>query len=312
MHDADQRVDLREVPAVGAELLPDVGDRVEADDVDAAVAHEEHVGGHVVEDHRVLEVKIPLVRVELGHDDLAGLLAPGEVARSRRREHLRHRLLVLVRDGPVVKEEIPVLVLLLSRSRPLCPFVILTRVVHDEVEADADALLMALSGKSGKVLDGSEGGIHLAEIGDRVAAVALPLGDLHERHHVQVVDAALLDVIELLFNALEVPREAVDVHLHAEHVIGLVPVGILGALCIPLLESRRARRVVLVEHLAEIVKCLHIIVVKLCVKPFHLVVGSLKSFGKLRLPVLVDHTYLLGIFHKKSRFLWCFCYTSTI
>ena len=46
-----QGVDLREVPAVGAQLLPDVWNGVQADDVDAPVGQEEQVFRHVVE-HR--------------------------------------------------------------------------------------------------------------------------------------------------------------------------------------------------------------------------------------------------------------------
>ena len=109
------------------------------DDIDALIAEVQHVFGHVVEYDGVAVIQIPLVGVERSHNDFAGLLIEREVARSCCREDFRKILLELHGDFPVVEEEIPVLKFLLTAPCTLCPFVILARVVHDEIEADADS-----------------------------------------------------------------------------------------------------------------------------------------------------------------------------
>ena len=143
-HEADERVDLRQVPAGRAEGLPDIGHCVKTDDVHAVIAQVEHVRGHVVEHDGVRVIEVPLIRVKCRHHDLSGLFAPGEIAGRGGGEHLRDGALELVRDLPVVEEEIAVLVLQLALSRSYRPLVVLARVVHDEVEADADSSLVAL------------------------------------------------------------------------------------------------------------------------------------------------------------------------
>ena len=55
-HDADYGVHLREVTAVRAERLPNVRNRIEADDIRALIAEEEKIFRHIVEDGRICVV----------------------------------------------------------------------------------------------------------------------------------------------------------------------------------------------------------------------------------------------------------------
>ena len=225
-HHAHHGVHLREVAAVGAQLLPDIGHRIEADDVHALVAEVEHVLRHVVEDDGVCVVEVPLIGVEGGHDHLARLLAPAEVAGRGGGEDLGHGALKLVGDVPVVVEKVAVLVRLVPSAGALCPLVVLAGVVHDKVKADGDAALVAVGRELRQILHRAEGGLHLAKVGHRIAAVAAAHGAFQQGHQVQVVDAGLLNVVELFPHALERAGKAVHIHEHADQIVPPVPVGI--------------------------------------------------------------------------------------
>src|SRR5699024_3303843 len=59
-------VDLGQVAAAGAQLLPDVGHRVQPHHVHPLVDKVEQVARHLVEDHRVCVIQVPLVGVKGG------------------------------------------------------------------------------------------------------------------------------------------------------------------------------------------------------------------------------------------------------
>ena len=272
-HHAHDRVDLGEVAAVGAELLPDVGHGVDADDVHALVGQVEEVVHHLVEDARVAIVEVPLVGVELRHHGLAQLRQVGEVAGRRGGEDLRHVAGVLVDHRLVALEEVPAHVLALAGTRPPRPLVLLRGVVHDEVHAEADAALVALPREVGEVLHRPELGLDATEVPDGVAAVrAAPVrGGVEERHEVEVVHAHALEVVQAVLHAPDVPGEVVDVHLHAEHVAAAIPLSGGLSLGVEGAQPLGARVVVgphLVEQLGEHVA----VVIELHVEPAELVV----------------------------------------
>ena len=211
-HHAHQGVHLQQVAAGGAQGFPNVGHRVQADDVDTVVAQVQHVVRHVVEHGGVGVVQIPLVGIEGGHDHFFCFLAPGKVARRGGGEDLGHGLLIPVGNIPGVIEEIAVLALDVARPGFLRPFVILAGVVHHEVQAHGDAPLMALFGKAVQILHRTQLGLHLPEIAHGVAAVAAALGAFQQRHQMEVIHAAVGDIIQLFLHALEGSREGVYIH----------------------------------------------------------------------------------------------------
>ena len=292
-HDAHQRVHLREVPALRAELLPNIRNRVEADDINSVVAEVQHIARHVVEHDRVAVIEIPLVGVEGGHDDFAQLREFGKVSRRGRWEDLRNRLLELTRDVPVVEEEVTILVLRLAGPCSDRPFMVLARMVHHEVKADADAVVVALIGKGRKVLHRAKLRLHRAEIGNRITAVAPVLGALQKGHEMQVVDARLLQVVQVAAHAFQRPCKAAGIHQHAKEVVALVPVRIRKASLVPGLQLCRTAVIELVEHVAKIIKCQFVAVVELPVEPLHLIVNFFKAGPKDRIPRLIDHSHLL-------------------
>ena len=298
VHQANQRVYLGKVAARRADLFPDVRRRIQTDDIYAVVAEVEHIRGHIVEYDGICIVEVPLIGPEGGHNDLACLFAPGEVAGCGLREYLGDGLLELVRNGPVIIEEIAVLIFLLARLRALCPLVVFAGVVHDEVQAYAHAACVAVVSQRGQIFHGAQLRLYFSEIRNRVAAVASILGALQKGHQVQIVDAAFLDVIQMALHALEVSCEAVGVHEHTEHIIALVPVGRRLARLVPLLEKRASLLVILIHHLTEVVKSLLIIVIEFAVQPLHLIVVPGQPLFKCLVPLFVfKHTFPpVGVF----------------
>ena len=82
-------MNLREVAAVSAERLPDVGHSVKPDDVYSLIAEIEHVFRHVVEDYGISVVQVPLIGIERSHYYLAGLLVEREISGGSCRENFR-------------------------------------------------------------------------------------------------------------------------------------------------------------------------------------------------------------------------------
>ena len=212
MHQADQGMDLRKVPAVGAELLPDIGHCIEAHDIHAVIAEIQHVCGHVIEDRRVCIIEIPLVRIESRHDDFLRFFIPGEVSRRCCREDFRNRLFVFVRNGPVIIEEVPALIFRISLSCFYRPFMIFAGVIHDEVQTERNAPLMAFLRQRGKILHRAELRIHLSEIRHRVAAVASSFRAFQQRHQMKIVHAAFFNVVKMTADAFDGLRKRIDIH----------------------------------------------------------------------------------------------------
>ena len=181
---------------------------------------------------------------------------------------------------------------------------ILRRVVHDEVHAEADALLVALLGEVREIVHGAELGHDRTEVGHRVPAVGAALVGrrVEERHEVQVVDVAALDVGQLLLDALDGAGKVVDVHLHAEHVLATIPRAGGNALVVEgaeLVVARIVERLHLLGELGEHVA----VVVELHVEPAQLVVMVRETLGKHGVGLGLGGSCLLGIRHLGRRLL---------
>ena len=135
-HHPHQRMNLGKVPTAGSEFFPDIRDGIQANDIYALVAKEQHVLRHIVEHDWIRIVQIPLIRIKGRHHNLACFLTPAEVARCCCRKHLRHGFLILIGLCPVVIEKVACLTLCVSGACTPCPLVIFTCMVHDEVQAD--------------------------------------------------------------------------------------------------------------------------------------------------------------------------------
>ena len=186
-----QRVDLGQITTIRSQLLPDIGNGIETNDVNALICQKQQVLRHVVEDHGIAVVEVPLIGMEEGHDDLAAVRKPGEIPRRGSGKHLWHGLLVLIWDIPVVKEEVPA-----ARHEIPCPGrpgpgMIAAGVIHDKIQTEADIPPSALIGQSGQILHCPQLRLYGSEIGHRIASVALIPDRFQKRHQMQIIGAAL-------------------------------------------------------------------------------------------------------------------------
>ena len=113
-------------------------------------------------------------------------------------------------------------------------------VVEDQVHDQADALAAQGGREVAQVVGGAEVGADRAVVLDGVAAVVVALARLEQRHQVQVGDAEVLEVVEVLGDALEVAGEPVGVAGVAEHPRLLQPVGGEQPLLVELVQVGRA------------------------------------------------------------------------
>ena len=164
IHHAHQNVDLRKIAAVGAKRLPDVRNSIQSHNIHAPVSQIQKVVGHVIEDHRVGIVEIPLEWIERGHHDLAAVVKICIIARSCFREYFRQILFVLVRNVPGIIEEVPVHRALVAFSRCFCPLMFLAGMVHDKIQAHHDTSAVAVACQFLKVIHCAQIRSHLAEI----------------------------------------------------------------------------------------------------------------------------------------------------
>ena len=236
-HQPHHSVHHGQVAATGAQLLPDVGHSIQPNDVNAPVGQVQQILSHVVHDHGVCIVQVPLIGVEGGHHHLLAILQPGEVAGGCGGEHLGHRLLIPVGNVPVVVEEVALPVARLPCPGLFGPLVVLAGVVHHKVQAQAGALGSAGISQSLQVLHGAQLGLHRAEVRHGIAAVAAPFGAQQQRHQVQVVHSTLVEVAQLLLHPLEGTAESVGVQHHAYKVLGLKPLWVLLPLGILLVQG---------------------------------------------------------------------------
>ena len=133
------------VLAVGAKLLPDKRNRVEPENLHAAVGNEQHLLGHSAEDRRVGVVQIPLKAVEGRPDPLVDVLTPGKAPTAHRGEDFTQRALVGIGHCPVREEEVETFVFIVASLGTARPLMLVRSVVEYEVEHQADAMLLELA-----------------------------------------------------------------------------------------------------------------------------------------------------------------------
>ena len=152
-----------------------------------SVCHIEHVADHVVEHHRICIVQIPLVWVKCSHDHLIAVIYPCEVTRRRSWEYLRHSLLIYVRNEPIIIEEISGSCNRISISRCPCPLMILTCMVHYEIQTAAYTLSVTLCSEVLQILHGSKLRLYLSEIRNSISAVISALRAFQQRHKMKII-----------------------------------------------------------------------------------------------------------------------------
>ena len=162
-------VRTREVLAVGALLLEQVGHGVEPEAVDAEIEPEAQDVEHRLLDLFVLEVEVGLVAEEAVPEELPAHGVVGPVGRLGVDEDDAGVGVALVVVAPHVVVAVGALGIV---ARLLEPRVRVGGVVEDEVGDDADVALVGFLEEIDEVVDRAELRQHRTEVADVVAAVA--------------------------------------------------------------------------------------------------------------------------------------------
>ena len=186
----DDGVRLGQVLVVGAVAFAKVGDRVEAETVNAGIEpalHHLHQRAHHA---RIVEIEVRLVREEAVPVELAGFGVPGPVRFLGVGEDDPRALVFLVCIAP----HIPVAGrgVRIRAAGALEPVVLVGSMVDDEFGDDPQSALFGFLDEAAEILHRPEIGIDVAIVGDIVAVVA-PGGGV-ERQQPQRGDAEILQV----------------------------------------------------------------------------------------------------------------------
>ena len=231
----DDVVGLLEVLAIRAVALDQVGDRVEAQPVDAHVEPVAHGRDDRFQHLRVVEVQVGLVAVETVPEILLGDRVPGPVRGLGVEEDDARVLVRLVGIRPDVE-------VALRRAGGrlaggLEPGMLVRGVVDDELGDDAQAALVGGVHEGAELLHRPVGGVDALVIGDVVAIIAERRGV--ERHQPDRRDAEVADVIEPLRQPLEV-ADPVIVRVEERLDVDLVDDGVPVPLRIAAIDHRVA------------------------------------------------------------------------
>jgi len=276
----DNRMHLRKVAAVCPQLFPDIRDGIDPDDIDSLVCQEKHIGCHLIEDVRVAVIQIPLVRIERRQDDFARIVEPGEIARRCRRENLRHVFLIFRGNSPVIVEEIEVLVIRIAGACLSCPFMILGRMVHDKIHADADIGCMAFFREFLQIRHCAELRFNGTEVRNGIAPVAPSSRAFQKRHQMKVIDSAFLEIRKFFPHPVQVSGKRLHVEAHAEHIIALIPVRISLSFSIESLQRFRTPGIKIFQHFQQPFKRRNVFAVQFAVEPFQFVIVPAQPFFK--------------------------------
>ena len=118
----------------------------------------------------------------------------------------------------------------------------------------------------------------------RKSATAAPDRALQQGHEVQIVDAALLDVVELFPHAVERFGKAVDVHEHADQIAPLVPAGVLNPAAVDPAHLLAALVKGAQQHLQKILVSVLVVAVERHVQPAQLVLVPRQTLPEKRIP----------------------------
>ena len=242
---------LRKISALRSQLFPYIGNSINAHDINSFVRKIKEVIHHLIEYSRISVIQVPLVRIERGHYIMAAFLEPCKVPGRSRREDLGHSFLISGRNLIIVIEEIAAHILAVAFSGFLCPLMVLRSMIHDKIHADIDLPAMAGSRKIFQILHGPEMFLYLSEVTDSVTSVRTAFRSLKERHQMNIIDTALLQIGYFAFYALDIACKIIDIEHHSKKIIAFIPGGISFSGLIQLLQAAASLLIKLFHPAAE-------------------------------------------------------------
>ena len=217
-------MDLREVLATGAELLPDEGDGVQTEDLDSAVGEFTHQVDELAEDVGIGPVEVPLELVEGRPDPSLTVVVPGEIATRKVGEDLREILLPGIDLVLSLQDVEVVTVFLLTGTCSLSPLMLGRHMVDDQVHDQGDAVAPQRGRQIVEIVHRAQISTDRVMVGDGVAPVIGSLSWLQQGHEVQISHPHLGQMVQMIVDALEGACEAVGVGGVPDHGRLLQPV----------------------------------------------------------------------------------------
>ena len=282
-HKANDAVYLREVAAIGSELLPDIGNRVNAYDVYAFVCKKQHIIRHGVEYGGICIVKIPLIGIKGCQYIFLYILKVSEITRSSSGEDLRDMFFIFIRDPAIGIKEVIVLIFRIACPCFLRPDVLLAGMIHDKIHTDGDPLSMAVICQFDQIFHRPQLRLDLAKAGYRVSAVAPAVHHIEKRHKVQIIDAALAQIAELFFHTAQCSGKLIHIKAHTEQIISFIPVRIFFPAAVTFFQFLAAACVTIAQRLKKLIQRLFPVGIERKVERIQFCFAAFKPTGKLRL-----------------------------
>ena len=279
-HHPHNGVYLPQIPAGRPQLLPYIGDGVNADDIHAQIGKKQEIVHHLVEDSGVGVVQIPLIGIKGGHHIIAHILQIGKVSRSRSGKYLGHRFFKLPGNLRIVIEEIAAHVLALSGPGPPGPLVIFGSMIHDKIHTDVYALFMAFFREAGQIFHGSQILPDFTEIRHSVPAVRFTFCHIQKGHQVNAVHVAGFQIGKPALHTPDGSGKIINIEHHAQHIFFPEPFRVRFLPGVSLFQSSAALLIKPVHLTAEFKK--HIVIaVKLHVQPPEFIVMTPQPFFEI-------------------------------
>ena len=96
----------------------------------------------------------------------------------------------------------------------------------------------------------------------------------------QIVDAAFREIGQLFLHALQGSTEVGRVHHHTQQFVGAIPIRLSQTLFIDGPQGILSGIPLCLQHLNKVIKCFHIIMVKLTIEPLQFIVAMIQTRSK--------------------------------
>ena len=174
-------------------------------------------------------------------------------------------------------------------------------MVHDEVQADVDAAIMAGSSQCCKIIHGSKFFLNLPEISNCITAVTASPRGVKEWHQMQIIDIAFLYIIQFGFQIRKEYRtKALTYIIIPVRSLRLYHVGFFFAIQIRFFQGIISHIIEFLQDFEKIIEMhcdIWVILIQFTVKPFQLV----KMTGK----TLTVNAIIITLVFKSDRFGFC-------
>ena len=144
-------------------------------------------------------IQIPLIRIKCCEHMSVHLFTPCKVARRSFREHLRHRLLKLIRNLACLITLIAIHIFLFASLGSHCR---ICCMIHNNIQTQTDSAFSQLFCQLFQLFICSNFRIYLFKILYRIATVIIWMRHFQKRHQMKIGDLLLRQIIQMLYHTV--------------------------------------------------------------------------------------------------------------